>query len=125
MVDAGDHPALPDDPHVARPDAVRAVGSGGLELLAEAVARILVEWAAPGSGSPVESIPPAGTGVGPGVWPARAAAARAATARADHPNDDDEIGRALAALDRRGRISFLPFQHLWLAVCPRVPGRPG
>ena len=122
-IEAGGHPVYSDDPHVAR-DLVLCAQSDLVdpEQLAEAVARILVEWAVPGERITVVESIPGGDRV---VWDlvcARAAAARAAAARADHPNDDDEIGRALAALDLP-RAHFLPFQHLWSGGLPARAGQ--
>lgn len=131
-IEAGDHPVYSDDPHASR-DLVLCAQSDLVdpEVLAEAVARILVEWEVPGERITVVESIPGGDRV---VWDlvrARAAAAadRAGSAgvdnaddkddsdRADDKGDDDEVGRALAALDLP-RAHFVPFQHLWTAGLP-------
>ena len=144
-IEAGDHPVYSDDPHATR-DLVLCAQSdlADPEVLAEAVARILVEWEVPGERITVVESIPGGDRV---VWDlvraradaARADAARAAAPRADGPaghdaadrdddaddardDDDDEVGRALAALDLP-QAHFVPFQHLWSSGLPARSGQ--
>lgn len=115
-VEAGDHPVYSDDPHATR-DLVLCAQSDLVdpEVLAEAVARILVEWKVPGERITVVESIPGGDRV---VWDLVCARAAAP----DDKGDDDEVGRALAALDLP-RAHFVPFQHLWSSGLPARSGQ--
>ena len=110
-IEAVDHPVYSDDPHAAR-DLVLCAQSdlADPEVLAEAVARILATWKVPGERITVVESIPGGDRV---VWDL-------VGARAD--NDDDEVARALAALDLP-RAHFVPFQHLWSGGLPARSGQ--
>ena len=113
-IEAGDHPVYSDDPHAAR-DLVLCAQSdlADPEVLAEAVARILVEWEVSGERITVVESIPGGDRV---VWDLVCARARAAD------DDNDDIGRALAALDL-SQAHFVPFQHLWSGGLPARSGQ--
>ena len=150
-IEAGDHPVYSDDPRAAR-DLVLCVQSDLADpgQLAEAVARILVEWRVPGERITVVESIPGGDRV---VWDlvcARADAAGRAPGGVDDNDDDnddvactdkgdtdkgdtdtddtdngdngDEVGLLLAELDL-GRAHFLPFQHLWSGGLPARSGQ--
>lgn len=104
-----DHPVYSTAADTCR-DLVLCVQSdlGNPDVLAEAVARVLAEWAVPGDRMTVVESIPGGDRV---VWDKVCAR-----------GDDDEVGAALNALDLP-RARFVPFQELWAAGLPARPGQ--
>lgn len=122
---AGERPVYSTDPDTCR-DLVLCVQSdlGDPDVLADAVARVLAGWAAPGERMTVVESIPGGDRV---VWDKVCARASAAggpdiAAGAGPEGDDDEVGAALNALDLP-RARFVPFQELWAAGLPARPGQ--
>ncbi|AVZ38371.1 MULTISPECIES: polysaccharide pyruvyl transferase family protein [unclassified Dietzia] len=116
-VEAGDHPVYSSDPDTSR-DLVLCAQSDLVEpeVLADAVGRVLAEWAVPGERITVVESIPGGDRV---VWDMVCARAEAASGAG---GDDDEVGRALAGL-RLTRARFVPFQELWSTGLPARPGQ--
>lgn len=123
LADQSDAPVYSSDPDTCR-DLVLCAQSDLTDpaAVADAVAGVLAAWAVSGERmTVVESIP----GVDRVVWDlvcARAAAAGAAAASGTVTDHDDELGRALAALDLP-RARFVPFQELWTSGLPARPGQ--
>jgi hypothetical protein len=122
-VEAGDHPVYSAEPDTCRDLVVCAQSDLGEPAeIADAVARVLADWAVPGERITVIESIPGGDRV---VWDMvceRAAAATAAAATTATGEDDDEVGPALAGLDLP-RARFVPFQELWSAGLPARPGQ--
>ena len=125
-VGTGDHPVYSDDPDTCR-DLVICVQSdlADPDALADAVARVLADWAVPGERITVVESIPGGDRV---VWDKVCGRAEAAGLGSsggpsdDGPGGDDEVGRALASL-QLPRARFVPFQELWAAGLPARPGQ--
>lgn len=115
-----DHPVYSADPDTCR-DLVLCVQSdlGDPDALADAVARVLADWAIPGERMTVVESIPGGDRV---VWDK--VCARADGDDGDHGDDgdDDEVGAALSTLGLP-RARFVPFQELWAAGLPARPGQ--
>ena len=118
-VDAHDHPVYSSDADTCR-DLVLCVQSDLADPaeLADVVARILADRAVPGERMTVMESIPGGDRV---VWDMVCARALAAGGEGVG-EDDDEVGRALAALDLP-RARFVPFQEVWSAGLPARPGQ--
>lgn len=108
-----DHPVYSVNPDTCRDVVVCAQSDlGDPATLADAIARILVDWQIPGERITVVESIPGGDRV---VWDM-------VCARADNDNDDDEVGIALRALDLP-RARFVSFQELWAEGLPARPGQ--
>ena len=119
-----DHPVYSTDPDTCR-DLVLCAQSDLADpaAVADAVARVLAEWAVPGERmSVIEAIP----GGDRAVWDLVCARAEAAADAGAGPggvdDDDDEVGRSLAAL-RLHEARFVPFQQVWAEGLPARPGQ--
>lgn len=112
--DPSDHPVYSFDPDTCR-DLVLCAQSDLVDpaTLAEAVARVLAAWKVPGERMTVVEAIPGGDRV---VWDMVCARAAA------HPDDDDEVGRALAELDLPA-ARFVSFQELWASGVPARAGQ--
>ena len=133
-IEAGDHPVYSEDPDTCR-DLVLCVQSdlADPDALADAVARVLADWAVPGERITVVESIPGGDRV---VWDLVRARAEAASLGSSGGSsidgsggddaagggDDDEVGRTLAGL-QLPRARFVPFQELWAAGLPARPGQ--
>lgn len=120
-----DHPVYSSDPDTCR-DLVLCAQSDLTDpaAVAETIARVLVDWAVPGERMSVVEAIPGGDRV---VWDmvcarAQAAGPDAGAGAGDDKSDDDEVGRALAALQLH-RARFVPFQEVWAAGLPARPGQ--
>ncbi|MDV8002124.1 polysaccharide pyruvyl transferase family protein [Rhodococcus sp. IEGM 1408] len=118
-----DHPAYSSDPDTCR-DLVLCAQSDLADphAVAETVARVLADWAVPGERMSVVEAIPGGDRV---VWDlvcARETAASHDVAGGGNGDDDDEVGRALAALQLH-RARFVPFQEVWAEGLPARPGQ--
>ena len=128
-----DHPVYSFNPDTCR-DLVLCAQSDLVDPagLADAVARVLVEWAVPGERMTVVESIPGGDRV---VWDLVCARARASgggdgSGSRDHADEDDhnddhaddEVGRALAELNLPA-ARFVPFQELWAAGLPARAGQ--
>ncbi|MEH6819931.1 MAG: polysaccharide pyruvyl transferase family protein [Dietzia psychralcaliphila] len=116
-VEAGDHPVYSPDPDACR-DLVVCAQSDLVEPeeLADTVGRVLAAWAVPGERITVVESIPGGDRV---VWDMLCDRAEAASGAG---GDDDEVGRALAAL-HLPRARVVPFQQLWSTGLPARPGQ--
>ena len=116
-VEAGDHPVFSPDPDTCR-DLVVCAQSDLVEpeVLADTLGRVLAAWAVPGERITVVESIPGGDRV---VWDMVCDRAESASGAG---GDDDEVGRALAAL-QLPRARFVPFQELWSTGLPARPGQ--